>query len=180
MGKKGNKSPLTAQQKQLAADNMGLVFKLLRDAYQNYPSLTESDRDELLGHLYEALVRAARGYKDLGYKFSTYATKALKRETWYYLSKRNRRRRRIPLVDAPIEEMQIATTESSADNPIITWSELDKIFRRAELSDHQANCLRLRFKEGKTLWQIGRIQRRCPWGITLAIRAALEKIRAVW
>jgi RNA polymerase sigma factor (sigma-70 family) len=65
--------PMTPEQSRLASDNLGLAFAMARKF-----SGKGIDDDELLSLAQEALCRAAKCYeRDRGFKFSTYACRAI-------------------------------------------------------------------------------------------------------
>ncbi len=72
-------TPLTAEQRQLAADNFPLVLFAVRKLWLN-PMVSELE-DDAIGEGFLALVRAARAFDPKrGIKFSSYAMPAISRQ----------------------------------------------------------------------------------------------------
>lgn len=87
-------TPLTAEQRQLAADNFPLVLFAVRQLWPN--PVVSMLEDDAIGEGYLALVRAARAFDPKrGIKFSSYAMPAISRQV-YNAANRWRRKTFVP------------------------------------------------------------------------------------
>ena len=151
---------LTEDQHSLILDNMGLLWQCY---HQTWPRmcLTEIQKENLLDHLQNKLIRAAQGFdKTRGFRFSTYATWCLKSGVRDFLGRLHRRIITVNYDDAvsdggdelPLERL-ISREET---DPIEGLSYEELVERiRSVVGDHDTEILIKRHVLGVTLNQLG-------------------------
>jgi RNA polymerase primary sigma factor len=145
---------LTAAQSKLAGDNVGLVYAMLQK-FTGRPATSETIDPDTLSHAEDALCRAARSFKpELGFKFSTYACKAILRTLYREHGKAKEKAARMPTAQLDEVRPPIDTRRPTGETGLEDLEQYAKCM--AALNERERFVLTMRLG-GARLVDVGRM-----------------------
>ena len=155
-------------------ENIGLAYYIAYSYFKHSNSLTFQDYEDLKQEAIIELWKASLDYKDIGYKFQTYANKRIRRRLYHVLNKMpiniSRAEKEAYTVDFDknimLEEISKALDKINIDNIKTVRSDLGKY----------ATILKL---EGATDTEIARILGSHPSNIKRSIEITIKRLQKI-
>lgn len=167
----------------LVQANLRLVPSMLKRFREQGKLLyTEEDLPELIQEGNIALMKAARGFDpDRGYKFSTYATRAIFQNCRNYLIKMNTQQKRLPMlrgIFSDPEDTHVSIEQKDLDSPGLQYA-ISEFLKT--LDARSLTVLNFYFgldgHKTKTLEEISKVVNLSRQGVANVRDHALEKLR---
>jgi len=159
MGRTYGSHYLTEEKRQIAEDNLPLVWWFLNKQVLAKRTIQTHEIDDCSGYLIWHLCIAAESFDpDKGCKFSSYAIKALRHGLCRYLSLRNKFKDRFVVTDFAIEEkIKFDTKYINKTEQIINWNDVKYLFDLVELTPVEEQIIYFYYEQKKTYERIGKL-----------------------